>query len=70
MAALMAWSCWRWCVPTFWRLDGQSLETSIEDEFGYETENCAQTAPTRGDRLRTGRAERGFAGECSFGSAE
>jgi hypothetical protein len=23
-----------------WSLDGQSLETSIEDEFGYEIDNC------------------------------
>jgi hypothetical protein len=28
---------------TFWRLDGRSLETSIEDEFGYQIENCVRT---------------------------
>ena len=29
---------------TVWSLDGQSLEASIEDGFGYEVENCVQTS--------------------------
>jgi hypothetical protein len=28
---------------TFWSLDGPSLEASLEDEFGYEVENCDRT---------------------------
>jgi len=34
---------------TFWRLDGRSLEASLQDEFGYEVYNCDRSG---GDRWR------------------
>ena len=31
---------------SFWSLDGPSLETSLEHEFGYEVEACDRTSDT------------------------